>query len=167
VNKSPLSPLLKRGERKSTFCKKEISGFLLSGRKKRKAERKEDVDVMRKMQELLWAAVQWGLVLACFGVMIVQVPDLIRVLAEDKPIRQGTYDTDEKTDACIRVLWLASKQLQEGKKPDASLTCPEGGQPLKVIKVGVDVIVQVPNPEIYGFRDMRISKINPIPELIP
>jgi len=83
-----------------------------------------------------------------------------------KPLRQGAYNTDAVTDQCIRNLWQVSRLIQEGKLPDDTLVCPASKKPFMVIQTKMDIIVRSPNPELYGFKDIRVSKKNPVPEII-
>jgi hypothetical protein len=95
-----------------------------------------------------------------------QSPKLAANIGDEKPVRVGTYDTDAKTDQCIRDLWQISKILQEGKLPGKDMVCPASKKPYVVIRTDSDVVVRAPNPQLYGFREIRVSKGNPIPELI-
>jgi len=115
---------------------------------------------------VLWHAWQWGVVVIGLGVMAYQSPDLISVLKEDRPLRNGTYNTDAKTDDCIRNLWKVSKLLQEGKLPGENLVCPASKKPFIIAKETGDVVARSPNPELYGFKEIRVSKKRPVPEVV-
>ena len=134
------------------------------------AERREELEI-RKAEEAkknnAWIACQWIILIVCIGITFFQVPKLISTLnKEEKPLRRGTFDTDERTDECIRNLWQISRLVQEGKMPEDDLVCPASKKPYEVVKTEEDVIVRSPNPELYGFRDIRVSKKNPVPEIV-
>jgi hypothetical protein len=131
--------------------------------KKRKTVEREGRQRLRKK---LWQVFEWGIVGIGLLIMVYQVPDLISVLKDEKPLRKGTYKTDSRTDDCIRNLWKAAKLLQEGKNPGDSLVCPASNKPFLIKKEKGDVIARCPNPELYGFREMRVSKKMPVPEVI-
>lgn len=134
------------------------------------AERFEEVkarDALKERKKKLWMVCQWLLLVVCIGITIFQSPNLIAALnKKEKPIRIGTYATDERTDHCIRNLWQISKRLQEGKMPGSDLLCPAGNRPYEVLKTEKDIIVRSPNPELYGFKDLRVSKLNPVPQIV-
>ena len=131
--------------------------------KKRKAGERED---RKRFKKMLWYAAQWGIVVIGLCVMAYRVPDLIRVLKEDKPLRNGTYKTDARTDECIRTLWGVAKLLQEGKRPGNEILCPVSKKPFIVKEQKGDIVARSPNPELYGFKEIRVSKRNPVPEVI-
>ncbi len=83
-----------------------------------------------------------------------------------KPLRQDPYNTDVVTDQIIWNLWQISRLIQGGKLPDDTLVCPASKKPFMVIQTKMDIIVRSPNPELYGFKDIRVSKKNPVPEII-
>ena len=56
--------------------------------------------------------------------------------------------------------------LQEEKLPDNDIVCPVSKKPFVVIKTEDDVAVNVPNPGLYGFKEMLVSKKNPVPTII-
>lgn len=128
------------------------------------AETRETKKAVRKK---VWIALQCLILAGCIGILIHQMPELLSSLnTVEKPLRNGTYATDALTDQCIQNLWQISKGLQEGKMPDGRLVCPASQKPYSVIKTEDDVMVRSPNPEQYGFKDIRVSKKKPVPELI-
>jgi hypothetical protein len=115
----------------------------------------------------IWILTQWVCLIICIGIILYQIPTLISATKSDvKPLRQGTYDTDALTDQCIRNLWQISRLIQEGKMPNSSLVCPASNKPYVIVRTDEDILVRSPNPERYGFKDIRVSKKRPIPELI-
>jgi hypothetical protein len=137
---------------------------------KAEAERREEIEA-RKTEEAkkgnFWVVSRWIILIVCIGITIFQMPKLIAALSEEeKPLRHGTFDTDEQTDQCIRNLWQISKILQEGNMPGDDIICPASQKPFVVVKTKEDVIVRSPNPELYGFKDIRVSKKSPVPEIV-
>jgi hypothetical protein len=115
----------------------------------------------------MWVIGQWAIVAICVAIVAYQMPALISaVKSEEKPIRRGTQDTDPQTDQCIKNLWRASRLIQEGKLPDSTLICPASNKPYAIVRTDEDIIIRSPNPELYGLKDIRVSKKNPIPELV-
>jgi hypothetical protein len=138
----------------------------------------KDEEIARKQEKLskehkkgkkkkIWIITQWCSLIICIGIILYQIPVLISATKSDvKPLRQGTYDTDALTDQCIRNLWQVSRLIQEGKMPHSSLVCPASNKPYVIVRTDEDILVRSPNPERYGFKDIRVSKKRPIPELI-
>jgi len=131
-----------------------------------KRKKAKTLEERKKLKKILWHAWQWGFVVIGLCVMAYQVPDLINVLKDEKPLRNGTYNTDVKTDDCIRKLWEVAKLLQEGKSPGEDLTCPASKKPFIITEEKKDLVARSPNPELYGFREIRVSKKRPVPEVI-
>ncbi|MFC1857567.1 hypothetical protein ACFL9U_06000 [Thermodesulfobacteriota bacterium] len=110
---------------------------------------------------------QWVVLILCIGIILYQAPLLISAVKSDvKPLRQGPYNTDTLTDQCIQNLWRISKLVQEGKLPNDTIVCPASKRPFMVVKTKTDIIVRSPNPELYGFKSIQVSKKKPVPELI-
>jgi hypothetical protein len=110
---------------------------------------------------------QWVVLIVCLGIILYQVPMLISSVKTDvKPLRQGPYNTDALTDQCIRNLWQISRLIQEGKQLPDTIVCPASKKPFMVVRTKMDIIVRSPSPELYGFKDIRVSKKNPVPEII-
>ena len=121
----------------------------------------------KKRKSMLWIVLQWVILAACVSVIAFQAPKLISTFTEtEKPIRHGTYTTDAQTDQCINNLWHISRLLQQGELPGNDIVCPLSKKPYKVTVLEDDVVVRCPNQEQHGFREIRVSKKNPIPELI-
>ena len=110
---------------------------------------------------------QWIIIIVCLGIVGYRLPKLADALSRKaKPLRHGTLATDALTDQCIANLWKVSQRIQEGKPVGADLVCPTSKQPFVVRKIGDDVVIRSPRPELYGFKEIRVSKKKPMPELI-
>ena len=137
---------------------------------KDEARRLEEQAALAASQEKrkgLRTMIQWAVVVVCLGIIGYQLPKLVAALdPHEKPLRKGPMATDERTDRCIANLWQASKRLQENRPVGTDLVCPASGKPLVVDTVGDDVVVRSPRPDLYGFREMRVSRKKPVPELI-
>ena len=134
-----------------------------SGDKKKKAKAFKE---KKKLAKVLWRTLQWGIVGTGLFIMALHVPNLISDLKDDKPLRIGTYKTDPLTDECIRRLWQVARLLQENIKPGNDLVCPASGKPFIITEEENDVIARSPNPQLYGFSDMKVSSKRPVPEVI-
>ena len=123
-------------------------------------------EAKKKRKSRVWLAFQWIIILACISVIAIQVPKIISGFTkEEKPIRYGTYSTDAQTDQCIRNLWHISKLLQEEELPGEEITCPTSKRPYVIINMEGNIVIGCPNPKKHGFKEIRISKKDPIPEL--
>jgi hypothetical protein len=114
---------------------------------------------------LAWKAAMVVITLICVGVLIYQVPHVWTAFKEPKPIRMGTYETDEISDKCINNLWKITNLIQQGH-PDVGkgLVCPASGKPYLIIPKA-NMEAHCPNPGSHGFRDILVTKKVPVPEL--
>ena len=131
-----------------------------------KESKKQEQEVRKKKKSKMWVACQWVILATCIAIISIQVPGFMSAFEEEKPIRYGTYSTDAQTDQCIKNLWHISKLLQEGKLPGKNILCPASQKPYVVTETEGDVVVRSPEPELYGFKEIRVSKNKPVPELI-
>lgn len=135
------------------------------------ARRLEDqrADEARKnRQKFRWRVFQWTVIAVCLGIIGYQIPQIADALNPNaKPLRRGTTATDAITDQCIADLWKVSRRLQEGKSVGKDRVCPASNLPFEIVRTGDDLIVRTPRPDLYGFKDIRVSKKRPVPELIP
>ena len=131
-----------------------------------KEGKKQEREIGKRRKSKIWVVSQLVIIAACIAIIAIQVPRLMSTLEEEKPIRYGTYSTDAQTDQCIRNLWRISKLLQEGKLPGKDIVCPASKKPYVMTETGGDIVVRSPNPQLYGFKEIRVSKNKPVPELI-
>lgn len=112
-----------------------------------------------------WRIVVIVFVILGMGFMAYQTPKLLQAFKDPKPVRMGTYETDETTDQCIRNLWQQAYLIQQGRPDDSRhMVCPATGKPY-VFTRGLHPEVHCPNPDRHGFRDILITQKNPVPEL--
>ncbi len=109
-----------------------------------------------------WLVLTWVLVIACIVILGIQIPKILDEARPNRPIRQGTYETDKMSDECIKNLWILSKSLQENKSPDVSLSCPASNEPYKLV-IGK---AYCPNPEKHNLKSLSVSKDSKIPEAV-
>jgi hypothetical protein len=129
-------------------------------------EAPERPQIKREKRSRVWLVVQVAIILAGVVIMALQTPRFIAAFKkEGQPLRQGTYATDKETDQCIKYLWHISKLLQEGKVPGPDIVCPISKRPYEIKGAGADVVVRCPNPELHGFKEIRVSKRRPVPEI--
>jgi hypothetical protein len=131
-----------------------------------KESKKQEQDLRKKRKSKIWVVSRWAILAVCIAIIVIQIPKLMSTFEEEKPIRYGTYSTDARTDQCIKNLWRISKLLQEGKLPGKDIVCPASKKPYVVTEIEGDVVVRSPNPQLYGFKEIRVSKKKPVPELI-
>ena len=114
----------------------------------------------------VWRLILLCLVFLCLGINIILISRMMNSLKGDKIIRKGTIETDAKTDQCIENLWRISRILQEGKLQGKDLVCPITKEPYVVKQEKEDIVVCCPNPGRHGFKEIRVSRSLPVPELI-
>ena len=131
--------------------------------RERKGKTKE---ARKERKRKIRVAFQWAIVVMGLMLIAIRMSDITASFKEEKPLRDGTYETDAKTDQCIKNLWKMARLLQEGKMPEKDILCPASKKPYVVIKEEGDIVVRSPHPELYGFKEIRVSKERPVPELI-
>ena len=151
-------------------CTRQVAMDSLRDFARQEAQRLEDQEFLAQKKEKRKTAmvmVQWAVLIVCIGIIGYQFPKLTATFnSTEKSLRRGTVDTDTNTDRCIAILWQVSKHLQEGRPVGANLLCPLSGKPFVVETIGDDVVARSPRPDLYGFRQMQVSRKNPVPELI-
>jgi hypothetical protein len=138
------------------------------GQRREEKQRKTDkLKGRNRFKKRLYRALQLGGFIIALGTIIYQAPGLIRSLQNSyKPLRNGTYETNAITDECINNLWKTARFLQEEKLPGPDLICPASKKPFIISRENGDVVARSPNPELYGFKEIRVSKLHPVPEVI-
>jgi hypothetical protein len=121
--------------------------------------------IKRAKKSRAWLISQVAIILVAVAIMALQTPRLISAFKEGQPLRQGTYATDAQADQCIKNLWHIARLIQEGKVPGPDIVCPIRKRPYEIRGAGADVVVSCPNPELHGFKEMRVSKRRPVPEI--
>lgn len=136
-------------------------------RRVQERERKEETQEARiARKRRIRIASQWSVIVMGLMLIAIRMSAITDSFKEEKPLRAGTYETDAKTDQCIKNLWKIAKLLQEGKMPEKEFFCPASKKPYIVIEEEGDVLVRTPHPELYGFKEIRVSMKRPVPELI-
>jgi hypothetical protein len=129
-------------------------------------ETPERPSIRREKKSRTWLIVQVAIILAGIAIIALQTPRFIAAFKkEGQPLRQGTYATDAQADQCIKNLWHIARLLQEGKSPGPDIVCPISKKPYVIRDTGKDVVVSCPNPELHGFKEIRVSKRRPVPEV--
>lgn len=68
---------------------------------------------------------------------------------------------------CLAMLQEIGQTLAAGERPQAGVSCPNALQPLVIRETADDIIVRVPQPELYGYADILVSRQDPNPRLVP
>lgn len=68
-----------------------------------------------------------------------------------------------RLNLCVMVFWEIAAQLQNNLEPDASLRCEETDDPNIISRVGDDIVITHPHPELLGYSEIFIRKSNPVP----
>ena len=68
---------------------------------------------------------------------------------------------------CLAMLQEIGQTLVAGERPAVDARCPNSAQPLQVRDTEDDIIVRVPQPEMYGYADILVSRQDPNPRLVP
>lgn len=157
----------------STFCSRclaleaarDASNNIDTRIKERAGKEKSRESKRRKLKRLGLTA-QIAVILLCLVTILLYMPKIINGFNNNKPLRHGTYKTDKYSDKCISDLWRISKMLQQGQIPGDNIVSPVSSKPYEIIRTENDIIVRCPDPERYGLKDIRVSKLNPVPEVV-
>lgn len=68
---------------------------------------------------------------------------------------------------CLVTLQEVGQLLAEGGRPEPGITCPNTLQELVVRDTTDDIIVSIPQPEVFGYADILVSRQDPNPRLVP
>lgn len=121
--------------------------------------------LQRLRETLAWKIAMAIVLVTCLGFIGYQSPRLLASFKEPKPVRMGTYATDATTDKCIKNLWQLAYELQQDKEGVGhGMVCPASGKTYAISR-GPNTEIHCPNPGSHGFRDIVITKKNPVPEL--
>ncbi len=131
-----------------------------------RADKENSREEKKRRRKRVVLTVETAVILLCLAVIGIRMPKMIKGFENKKPLRIGTYETDTITDECINDLWKISKMLQKGQIPDNDRICPVSNKPYEVIRTNNDIIVRCRNTQVHGFGEIRVSKLNPVPEIV-
>ena len=114
----------------------------------------------------IWRYARWGIILTAIIFSIYSFLKVKKILNSERPIRNGSYETDAVTDECIQNLWQAAAFLQSHKKIPHDLVCPLCHKPYNVRtdRNGV-TFVSCPDPDAHGCSEIAVNSKNLIPEV--
>lgn len=69
-------------------------------------------------------------------------------------------------ESCVQKFWDIAEALQDGGIINDSYNCPGTNLPNVITRVGDDIIVNHPQPQLFGYSEIVVSKGNPVPEFI-
>ncbi len=125
----------------------------------------EKQKLQRLRETVAWKVSMALLLVVCMGLLAYQGPRVLTAFKEPKPIRMGSYETDEVTDKCIKNLWQIAYLIQQGRPAAGqTLACPASGKPY-LIRSGANTETYCPNPGAHRFSDIIATKKTPVPEL--
>ncbi|MFC1838720.1 hypothetical protein ACFL1N_03995 [Thermodesulfobacteriota bacterium] len=130
-----------------------------------KALKGEHIETQRERKKRRETILQVCFVLVCLAIIAFQISSMMSY-DTNRPLRHGTYNTGAQTDDCVTILWEISKKLQKDDIPGNNILCPGSKKPFEIEKTNGDIIVRSPAPELYGFKDIRVSRKHPVPRLI-
>lgn len=122
-----------------------------------------------RKKETNWVAVQLSIIGVCAVVVI------LRFVV----FPPGNQATDAGNDNLAQIQMLSSlaqcmvqfrqigESLVAGELPPPNTTCPGSSLSLIVRQTADDVIVSHPQPSIYGYGALTVSRSNPVPQLVP
>lgn len=114
----------------------------------------------------IWFYARWMVIVVCLGACVYFFMNAREVFAAEKPIRNGSYNTDATTDTCIRNLWKAAALLQSKKEIPKTLICPACKKAYIVIKEGDVTTVSCPDPAKHGCSALVVNSKTIVPEVI-
>ena len=114
----------------------------------------------------IWKYARWGIIVISLSVCAYFLFNMQKMMAPEKPIRNGSYDTDAVTDECIQNLWRAAALLQSHKEIPEGLVCPLCKKAYIVTENGGGVIsVSCPDPAGHKCRKLEVNSTTLVPEV--
>ncbi|ABW66896.1 hypothetical protein [Desulfosudis oleivorans] len=107
------------------------------------------------------------ILLACLAIIGFRIPALFAAFAPGQPLRQGTHQTDTKTDQCIDNLWRLARTLQDRQEPDETIVCPASGRAYVITRSENNITARCPNPGLHGVDQISVNTNSPLPEVKP
>ena len=111
--------------------------------------------------------IQLGIIFICFGVMAFQ---LYRSQTDTSvPIDPETSAREVAITSfaqCLMVFRQIGLVLENGEMPGESMRCDEPEAANIVEQVGGDVRISHPDPELYGYSEIYVSRNNPEPVIV-
>ena len=119
-----------------------------------------------KFRVHIWKYARWIIIVISFSICAYFLFNMHKMLAPEKPIRNGYYGTDTVADECIQNLWRISALLQAHKKIPDNIVCPLSEKPYSVTeKRGGVIVVSCPNPEKHECHKLEVNSHDPVPEV--
>ncbi|MFT4887300.1 MAG: hypothetical protein ACJA2D_002479 [Pseudohongiellaceae bacterium] len=69
-------------------------------------------------------------------------------------------------ESCVQKFWEIAEVLQNNGTLNDSYNCAGSNLPNVITRIGSDIIVNHPQPQLLGYSKIVVSKSNPVPELI-
>ena len=114
-------------------------------------------------EEKIQRTILFGALAVIILILVWRFTAIAPLLHTDRPLRNGTYETDELTDQCIEQLWILSKQLQENRLPDGFPLCPKSARPYVLVQEEDDIVIHCPTPGEHGLNRLSVSRNSPVP----
>lgn len=144
-------------------CLLELAGQMVSESDTREKKKKESIEKTRSLQRRLPLMIKWACLFAALGILAFRMQYITASLQKDKPLRQGTYDTNTVTDNCIQNLWIISSRMRSGDFLTADLTCPLSAKPYRSELFDERITVLCPNAQLHNLMELKVSQDAPVP----
>lgn len=129
-----------------------------------KAKRRDNNGVILQLSVIGICAVIMGVRLIFFSGPAGSAPDPNSLLPAEA---QAQIQRVSVMAQCLVTLEEIGQLLAQGGRPAPGTTCPNTLQELVIRDTANDIIVSIPQPEIFGYADILVSRQNPVPQLIP
>lgn len=122
-----------------------------------------------RKKETSWVAVQLGIIAVCVVILILR----LIVFPPGNPSGGTSADNFAQVQAlsslaqCLVQFQQIGESLVAGETLPEEITCPGSSLPMVVTETGTDIIVHHPQPSIFGYSQLSVSRSNPDPELLP
>ena len=114
----------------------------------------------------IWKYARWVIIAISLSVCAYFLLNMQKIMSPEKPIRNGSYDTDALTDECIQNLWRTAALLQSHKKIPEELRCPLCKKAYIVTKNRKGIItVSCPDPAGHKCTKLEVNSKTLVPEV--
>ena len=114
----------------------------------------------------VWKYARWGIIVISLSICVYFLFNMHKMIPPEKPIRNGSYETNAITDECIQNLWRAASLLQSHKKIPNDLVCPLCKKTYIITTDASGVIfISCPDPGGHGCKKLEVNSNNLVPEV--
>ncbi len=132
------------------------------------AEYDEALIESARKKETNWQIVQIGIIALCAIILIARA---FLLSGDEQPVEinaeeQAQMQILSSLAQCMVLFQQIGESLTAGETPDPATTCPGSNLPIIITETSDDVLVEHPEPDVYGYAGIVVSRSDPAPRII-